>query len=266
MRAREPDEAGYAVRDGVRTYYEVFGAGPVTLLMMGTFPVVDGRQWKAQVPYLARHFRVVTWDPRGNGRSDRPVGPGAYADEVYARDALAVLDATDTDAAVLVALCSGIKWSLLVAHADARSGAWPGRDRAGRASVGGPTGPAARRSTPSSGAAGTPDWAGYHSEVLLPEPHSSKVYDDLVEWTLADRRGRDRRPHPRAAVAGDRGRRGRAVAGADLSGARDPRNRGQLPAARARPALRRTHRRAAGRARRDPGTCRTAGTPSSSTR
>lgn len=117
MRAREPDDTGYAVVDGVRTYYEVFGTGPTTLLMMGTFPVVDGRQWKGQVPYLARHFRVVTWDPRGNGASDRPTGPDAYADEVYARDAAAVLDATGTDAAFVVALCSGIKWSLLLATA-----------------------------------------------------------------------------------------------------------------------------------------------------
>ena len=36
----------------------------------------DSRVWKAQVPYLARHFRVVTVDPRGNGRSDRPDRPG----------------------------------------------------------------------------------------------------------------------------------------------------------------------------------------------
>src|SRR4051794_22463445 len=115
MRAREPDLVGEVDRDGVRIHYEVFGTGPTTLLMMGTFPVVDGRQWKAQVPYLARHYRVVTIDARGNGESDRRVGSDAYADTVNADDTLAVLDATGTDSAFLVALCSGIKWSLLVA-------------------------------------------------------------------------------------------------------------------------------------------------------
>ncbi|MDT4943744.1 MAG: hypothetical protein QOH14_477, partial [Pseudonocardiales bacterium] len=32
MRAREPDRCGYAVRSGVRLYYEVAGSGPTTIL------------------------------------------------------------------------------------------------------------------------------------------------------------------------------------------------------------------------------------------
>ena len=182
MRAREPDRTGWAVHDGVRTYWEQFGSGPVTVLLMGTFPVVDGRQWKAQVPDLARHHRVITLDPRGNGRSDRPVGPDAYGDEVYARDALAVLDATGTDAAFLVALCSGIKWSLLMA-----AGA-PSRVR-GIVALAPGVHPLAPHPSPidpvDAGAwrGAFERWIDYHTDVLLPEPHSSKVFDDLVEWT-----------------------------------------------------------------------------------
>ena len=62
MRAVEPVHVGRVDRDGVAIHYEVFGSGETTLLMMGTFPVVDGRQWKAQVPYLSRHYRIVTVD------------------------------------------------------------------------------------------------------------------------------------------------------------------------------------------------------------
>ena len=68
-RALSPTESGYAVRGGVRVAYEVFGAGEQTLLLLPPWAVVHSRFWKLQVPYLARHFRVVTFDARGNGRS-----------------------------------------------------------------------------------------------------------------------------------------------------------------------------------------------------
>jgi pimeloyl-ACP methyl ester carboxylesterase/predicted glycosyltransferase len=65
-----------------------------------------------QIPYLARHCRVVTFDGRGNGRSDRPPEPSAYREEEFAADALAVLDATATNRAVLVSLSRGAERSL----------------------------------------------------------------------------------------------------------------------------------------------------------
>ena len=75
VRAREPDRAGYAVRSGVRLYYEVHGDGPTTVLLLPPWSIVHSRIWKLQVPYLARHAQVVVYDGRGNGRSDRPAGP-----------------------------------------------------------------------------------------------------------------------------------------------------------------------------------------------
>ncbi len=45
-----------------------------------------------QIPYLARHCRVLTFDGRGNGRSDRPAT--GYDEREFAADALAVMDAT----------------------------------------------------------------------------------------------------------------------------------------------------------------------------
>ncbi len=182
MRAREPDHVGDVDRDGVPIHYEVFGTGATTVVLMGTFPVVDGRQWKAQVPYLARHFRVITIDPRGNGGSGRPVGSDAYSDEINAADAAAVLDATDTDSAVLVALCSGIKWSILLAHNN------PGRVR-GLVAIAPGVHPLAPQPNPLD-PVDAPQWQGdfegwteYHTTRLTPEPYSSKLYDDLVEWT-----------------------------------------------------------------------------------
>jgi pimeloyl-ACP methyl ester carboxylesterase len=116
MRAREPDETGYA--RGV--YWERFGDGEPTLLFVPPWAIVHSRIWKAQVPYFARQGRVVVFDPRGNGRSCRPPDPADYAESENADDLLAVMDASATERAVLVSLSRGAQRSLLVAdsHPD----------------------------------------------------------------------------------------------------------------------------------------------------
>jgi pimeloyl-ACP methyl ester carboxylesterase/predicted glycosyltransferase len=112
-RARYPDTSGYVERDGVRLYYEVYGAGEPTVLLLPTWSIIHSRHWKMQIPYLARHCRVVTFDGRGNGRSDRPAS--GYEEREFAADALAVMDATATERAVLVSLSMGAQRALLLA-------------------------------------------------------------------------------------------------------------------------------------------------------
>ncbi len=122
MRAREPDSDGFAERDGVKLAYEVFGDDPgrPTVVLLPTWQIVHSRHWKAQVPYLARHFRVVTFDGRGSGRSSRPAGAAAYTNLECAADVVTVLDATATDRAVLVGLSCGATWAVHTAadHPD----------------------------------------------------------------------------------------------------------------------------------------------------
>jgi pimeloyl-ACP methyl ester carboxylesterase/predicted glycosyltransferase len=114
-RARYPDESGFVERDGVNVYYEVFGTGEPTVLLLPTWSIIHSRHWKMQVPYLARHCRVVTFDGRGNGRSDRPTEPDAYDEREFAADTLAVMDATSTERAMLVSLSLGAQRALLLA-------------------------------------------------------------------------------------------------------------------------------------------------------
>jgi pimeloyl-ACP methyl ester carboxylesterase len=126
-RARIPDESGHVSSpDGVRIAYDVFGAGAPTagtptIVFLPSTPIVHSRQWKGQVPYLSRRHRVITFDGRGNGRSDRPVEPDAYRVECLVEDIAAVLDATATRAAVLVGLCGDGVWPAIAfatAHPD----------------------------------------------------------------------------------------------------------------------------------------------------
>ena len=109
-RARYPDESGFVERDGVRVFYEVYGSGEPTVLLLPTWSVIHSRHWKMQIPYLARHFRVVAFDGRGNGRSDHPTDPAAYHDDRFVDDIATVMDATATASAVLVGLCVDGVW------------------------------------------------------------------------------------------------------------------------------------------------------------
>jgi pimeloyl-ACP methyl ester carboxylesterase/predicted glycosyltransferase len=104
-RARYPDEDGYIERDGVRIFFEVYGAGEPSVLLLPTWEIVHSRAWKCQVPYLARHGRVVTFDRRGNGRSSRPRDVHAYDRCRTVGDAVAVLDRAGIERAVVVSWC-----------------------------------------------------------------------------------------------------------------------------------------------------------------
>jgi pimeloyl-ACP methyl ester carboxylesterase len=114
-RARYPDQTGHVERDGVRTYYEVYGHDGPTIVVLPAWTIFHSRMWKGQIPYLSRHFRVVTFDGRGGGRSDRPGSPADYSTEQIALDALAVMDATGTDRAGILCSSRGAQWALWLA-------------------------------------------------------------------------------------------------------------------------------------------------------
>jgi pimeloyl-ACP methyl ester carboxylesterase/predicted glycosyltransferase len=198
MRARYPSAEGFIERDGVKVAYEVFGAGQPALVFVPTDPLVHSRAWKAQVPYLARAFQVLTIDPRGNGRSDRPRSAAAYADTEFVADTIAVMDAAGIDQAVLVGHCTGAWTALLTASLH------PGRVL-GVVGIGTwapfltPPNPA-RLAHDFNQVLDTDegwakenrhywmrDWRGYAEFFfgeLLPEPHSTKQREDCVGWLL----------------------------------------------------------------------------------
>ena len=116
MPARLPDDQGDVVRDGVRIHWEAYGdpARPAVLLLP-TWAITHSRHWKPQIGYLARHFRVVAFDGRGNGLSDRPADPAAYHERAYTADAVAVLDAAGLRSACVLGLSRGGLRALLLA-------------------------------------------------------------------------------------------------------------------------------------------------------
>jgi pimeloyl-ACP methyl ester carboxylesterase len=83
-------------------------------LLFPTSPISHSRLWKAQIPYLSRYFRVITFDPRGNGRSDRPDTAEAYSCWEFVEDGRAILEATRTETALLAGICDGGGWALML--------------------------------------------------------------------------------------------------------------------------------------------------------
>lgn len=207
MRARAPDREGYVESGGIKLHYEVAGTARPTILLLPTWTIIHKRFWKAQAPYLARHFRVVAYDGPGNGLSDRPLDPGAYAHDAQVQHALAVLDATGTEDAVVVGLSLGACWALQLAaaHGDRVLGsvligasvpltdAHPAR----LADVAPRDLPASRvplleRDPLAHWAKYDTDyWKEHHEDFLwfffgmcFPEPRSTKQIEDCVAWGL----------------------------------------------------------------------------------
>jgi pimeloyl-ACP methyl ester carboxylesterase len=105
-RARYPDETGFIERNGGRVYWEAYGTGEPPIVFVPPWQVVHSRTWKAQIPDFARRHRVVAWDNRGNGRSDRPRDPMVHVTRERAANLIAVMDAAGVAAAVLVGVSS----------------------------------------------------------------------------------------------------------------------------------------------------------------
>src|SRR5437764_1225257 len=198
MRARYPDLDGYVERDGVKVFYEVFGDGDPTVLLLPPWSIVHSRFWKMQVPYLARHCRVVTFDGRGNGLSDRPEEPAAYTEAEYAADAIAVLDATATPRAYVVGHSMGAQRALVVAAENP--------ERVAGVVFIGPAVPLGMQTARARVASSFdealvaydgwakynrhhwlndyPDFLQFFFSQLFTEPHSTKAIEDCIGWGL----------------------------------------------------------------------------------
>lgn len=195
MQALAPDQSGDVDRDGVRIHYEVYGDGDPAVLLLMPDTIVSARAWKAQVPFLARRHRVVVADPRGNGRSDPSPSAAEHTERALLDDAWAVLRAASVDRAVVVGLCTGAGLAVLMAaeRPDQVLGVVSINPGLGLS----PPHPHKLAHDFESSTEGhegwamlnrhywRADWPGFADfflAELLPEPHSTKQWEDATGW------------------------------------------------------------------------------------
>ena len=153
-----------------------------------------------QIPYLARHFRVVTFDPVGNGRSDRSDVRERYMGKEVLADAIAVLDATETESCVAVGLSMGgsLVTSLAAFHPERFDGIIPIAPSSPWM-VANPDGQDVTDARPAK--AGVPpvgwekydpnywlvdyqDFIDFFFDECVSDPYSTKLIDDARGWAL----------------------------------------------------------------------------------
>jgi pimeloyl-ACP methyl ester carboxylesterase len=197
MRALEPRISAFVDREGARSHYEVFGEGETTVFLLMPDTIVNSRAWKAQVPFLARHFQVVTIDPLGNGLSDRPTVPAEFDFVHLLDDAWRAMDAIGVEQAVLAGVCAGCAQAVMMAadRPDRVLGVFainPGLALTPRPEYRLQYDFEAVLDTDEGWAKSNRhywrrDWPGFARFFfgeMFPEPHSTKQLEDTVSWAL----------------------------------------------------------------------------------
>ncbi|HMO55034.1 MAG TPA: alpha/beta hydrolase, partial [Tepidiformaceae bacterium] len=93
----------YVPTRDIITYYEEAGSGDPLVLIMGLGGDLQG--WALTAPALAKHFRGITYDNRGAGRTSAPDKP--YSIEGMADDLAALLDELKISKAHIVGYSMG---------------------------------------------------------------------------------------------------------------------------------------------------------------
>ncbi len=98
--------------NGLDLYHELHGPESGELLILNNGIFMNAASWGFQLPDLARRYRVLTYDMRGQGRSEHP--KGEYSLDLHAEDLVALMDALHLSSAHMVGTSYGGELNLLM--------------------------------------------------------------------------------------------------------------------------------------------------------
>jgi len=121
---RRPTPTFVTLTSGVRLHYRLQGEPGAPWLVLINGLLSDTTMWAGVLSGLSSHFRILTFDCRGQGRSDAP-SDGPYRVKQHATDAWELLQSLGVERPILAGLSNGsfISLELLAAHAGAFRGA-----------------------------------------------------------------------------------------------------------------------------------------------
>jgi pimeloyl-ACP methyl ester carboxylesterase len=89
--------------NGININYTVEGSGEPLVMIMGLGGDQSG--WKHQVSVFNKHYKVITFDNRGIGMSDKPEGP--YSPALMAEDTIQLMDFLKIEKANILGISMG---------------------------------------------------------------------------------------------------------------------------------------------------------------
>jgi len=89
--------------NGIKMYCVIHGSGDPLILIMGLRRNVEW--WYCQIPSLSKHFRVIAFDNRGAGRSDKPETD--YSIRLFADDTAGLMEALNVENAHVLGISMG---------------------------------------------------------------------------------------------------------------------------------------------------------------
>ena len=98
--------------NGVNLYYEFHGPEDGELLILNNGVFMNTASWLFQLPELSKRYRVLTYDMRGQGKSDHP--ESEYSLELHGEDLAALMDALKVGKAHMVGTSYGGELNLVM--------------------------------------------------------------------------------------------------------------------------------------------------------
>ena len=102
--------------NGIDLNYEIHGQGRPLLLIHGLGS--SSRDWEKQLTAFSRYYQVITFDLRGHGQTEKPLGP--YSMSLFAKDAAELVKALGISPAHVVGISLGgmITFQLALDHPE----------------------------------------------------------------------------------------------------------------------------------------------------